>query len=115
MSLAHYPLTMFAVLNSCRAIAYWPQIVSVYRDPGGATAVSLWTWSMFTAANVATVIYALTGLDDAVVAVVFGFNTMGCAAIAALTTYKRCRHRHAFRGQQTGEALIPMVRAWKVT
>jgi len=30
-------------LNAARAIAYWPQIVSIYRDPGRASAVSLWT------------------------------------------------------------------------
>jgi hypothetical protein len=115
MSLANYSLTIFAVLNSARAVAYWPQIVRVYRDQGGATAVSLWTWTVFTAANVATVIYALAGLGDVMVAAVFGLNTVGCAAIVALTTYKRCRHRQPFLGQPTGEGFIPMVRAWRVT
>jgi hypothetical protein len=104
---------MFAVLNSGRAIAYWPQIVSIYRDPGGATAVSLWTWTVFTAANVATVIYALAGLDDVVVAAVFGLNTVGCGAIVALTTYKRSCQRHPFRREQTGDAFMAMVRAWR--
>ena len=93
MSLADYSLTIFVVLNGGRAIAYWPQIVRVYRDPGCATAVSLWTWTVFTAANVATVTYALAALGDVIVAAVFGLNTIGCAAIVALTTYKRCCHQ----------------------
>jgi hypothetical protein len=92
LSVAHYSLTIFVALNVARAIAYWPQIVSIYRDPGCANAVSLWTWIVFTAANVATVIYALGGLEDLIVAAVFAVNAIGCAAIVMLTTYKRCRH-----------------------
>lgn len=93
MSVAHYSLTIFVALNVARAIAYWPQIVSIYRDPGRASAVSLWTWIVFTTANVATVIYALVALGDLIVAGVFGVNAIGCAAIVMLTTYKRCHHR----------------------
>jgi hypothetical protein len=96
VSLVHYSLTIFVILNGARVIAYWPQIVRVYRDPGCATAVSLCTWIVFTGANVATVIYALAELGDVIVAAVFGVNTIGCAAIAMLTTYKRCRHDHPF-------------------
>jgi hypothetical protein len=94
VSLVHYSLTIFVILNGARVIAYWPQIVRVYRDPGCATAVSLFAWIVFTGANIATVIYALAELGDVIVAAVFGVNTIGCAAIAMLTTYKRCRHRH---------------------
>ena len=62
MSVAHYSLTIFVALNAARAIAYWPQIVNIYRDPGRASAVSLWTRTIFITANVATVIYALAAL-----------------------------------------------------
>lgn len=93
LSVAHYSLTIFVALNVARAIAYWPQIVSIYRDPGCASAVSLWTWTVFTAANVATVIYALAALEDLIVAAVFGVNAIGCAAIVMFTTYKRYHHR----------------------
>jgi hypothetical protein len=92
LSVAHYSLTIFVALYVARAIAYWPQIVSIYRDPGGASAVSLWTWIVFTATHVATVIYALAALEDLIVAAVFGVNAVSCAAIVMLTTYKRCRH-----------------------
>jgi hypothetical protein len=93
LSVAHYSLTIFVVLNVARAVAYWPQIVRIYRDPGCAIAVSLSTWIIFAAANVATVIYALAALGDFVVAVVFGVNAIGCAAIVMLTTYKRYQRR----------------------
>lgn len=93
MSVADYSLTIFVALNVARAIAYWPQIVSIHRDPDRAIAVSLSTWIIFTAANVATVIYALMALEALVVAAVFGVNAVGCAAIVMFTAYKRFRHR----------------------
>lgn len=96
LTVGHYSLTIFVALNVARAIAYWPQIVSIYRDPGCASAVSLWTWIVFTAANVATVIHALAALGDLIVAAVFGVNAIGCAAIVIFTTYKRCHHRRRF-------------------
>jgi hypothetical protein len=96
VSLVHSSLTIFVILNGARVIAYWPQIARVYRDPGCATAVSLWTWIVFTGANIATVIYALAELGDVIMAAVFGMNTIGCVAIATLTAYKRCRPHHPF-------------------
>lgn len=92
MSIAHHSLTIFVALNVIRAIAYWPQIVKIYRDPGRASAVSLCTWIVFTGANSATVIYAIVVLDDRIVAAVFGVNAFGCAVIVMFTTYKRCHH-----------------------
>jgi hypothetical protein len=91
MTLADYSMTAFALLNGGRAIAYFPQMIRVYRDPHGAAAVSLVTWALFAAANVATVCYALTVSNDRVVAIVFALNAVGCVAIAALTLVKRMR------------------------
>lgn len=93
LSTAHYSLTIFVAFNVARAIAYWPQIVRIYRDPGRASAVSVWTWIVFTAANAATVIHALAALQELIVAAVFGVNTISCATIVILTTYKRRHHR----------------------
>ncbi len=89
MTLAEYSLAAFAVLNGGRAIAYVPQMVLVYRDPHRATAVSLTTWLLFAAANVATVVYALAVVSDSVVAVVFSLNAAGCIAIVLLIALKR--------------------------
>lgn len=89
MTLAEYSLTAFAVLNGGRSVAYFPQLVRVYRDPHGAAAVSLLTWALFAAANVATVFYALAVSNDHVVAIVFALNAIGCLAIFGATALKR--------------------------
>lgn len=93
MSIADYSLTIFVTLNVARALAYWPQIMCIYRDPGGASVVSLSTWTVFTAAHVATVLFALAGIGNLIVAAVFGANAIGCASIVLLTMYKRYHHR----------------------
>jgi len=60
-----------------------------HRDRNGATAVSLTTWIMFTAANVATVSYALVISRDAIVAAIFALNAFGCLVIAVMTALRR--------------------------
>ncbi len=89
MTLADYSIAAFALLNGGRTVAYFPQMIRVYRDPHGATAVSLLTWALFAAANAATVCYALTVSDDPIIAAVFALNTIGCVAIVGLTASKR--------------------------
>src|SRR5258708_5170240 len=91
MTLAEYSMAAFALLNGGRAVAYFPQMIRVYRDPHGASAVSLLTWALFAAANLATVCYALTVSNDRVVAIVFALNAIGCLAIVGLTAFKRVR------------------------
>ena len=89
MTLADYSMTAFALLNGGRAVAYFPQMIRVYRDPQDAAAVSLVTWTLFAAANVATVCYALTVSNDRTMAIVFALNAIGCLAIVGLTSFKR--------------------------
>jgi hypothetical protein len=89
MTLADYSMTAFAVLNGGRIVAYMPQIMCVYRDRNGAEAVSLMTWAMFTAANLATVSYSLTVSSDVVVASVFALNAACCFAITCLVACRR--------------------------
>jgi hypothetical protein len=89
MTLAEYSMTAFALLNGARVVAYMPQIICVYRDPNGAAAVSLVTWIMFTASNLATVSYALTVSSDLMVAGVFALNALSCLIITALIAMRR--------------------------
>ena len=89
MTLADYSMTAFAVLNGGRIVAYMPQIMCVYRDRNGAEAVSLMTWAMFMAANLATVSYSLTVSSDVVVASVFALNAVCCFAITCLVAWRR--------------------------
>jgi len=89
MTLADYSMTAFALLNGGRIIAYMPQIMCIYRDRNGAAAVSLVTWTMFTAANLATVSYSLTISSDRVVAAVFALNALCCLTITCLIACRR--------------------------
>jgi hypothetical protein len=91
MTLADYSLLAFTLLNGARAIAYLPQIIRIHRDPHGAAAVSVSTWSLFAAANFATTWYALTVFSDNLTACVFAVNAAGCVGIAGLTALKRIR------------------------
>jgi uncharacterized protein with PQ loop repeat len=89
MTLAECSLAAFILLNGARAIAYLPQIIRVHRDRHGASAVSLSTWSLFAAANVATTCYALVVSNDTVTAALFACNAVGCTGIVVLTAIKR--------------------------
>ena len=89
MTLADYSMTAFALLNGGRVLAYMPQILCVYRCRSGAPSVSLTTWLMFTAANLATVSYAITVSSDLVVAGIFALNAAGCLAITSLVALRR--------------------------
>jgi hypothetical protein len=89
MTLAEYSLGAFAVLNAARLIAYFPQALRIYLDVNGARAVSIATWALFAAANLATVSYALTVAEDVLVATVFSLNSVGCLVIVGFTMWKR--------------------------
>ena len=86
---ADYAVAIFAATNMARGIAYIPQIIRVCRDTQGASAVSIWTWLLFVAANVATVFYSMVVSGDTLIAVVFSFNAVGCALIVGLTASRR--------------------------
>jgi hypothetical protein len=89
MTLAEYSFGAFAILNSARVVAYFPQIMCIRGDGHGAKAVSIATWSLFAAANLATVSYALIVANDSAMAIIFALNTLGCVTIVALTAWKR--------------------------
>ena len=89
MTLAEYSMTAFALLNGGRIAAYLPQIMCIYRDRNGAASVSIMTWAMFTAANLATVSYSLSVSGDLIVASVFALNAACCFAITCLVARRR--------------------------
>lgn len=92
MTLAEYSLVAFALLNGGRIFAYVPQMIRIHRDPNGAAAVSITTWSLFAASNVATVCYVVFVAHDWIIATVFTLNSAGCVGIVALTLFKRLAH-----------------------
>jgi hypothetical protein len=94
MTLAEYSFGAFAVLNAARLVGYIPQMLRVHRDRNGAEAVSLSTWCLFAAANLATVSYAHAVANDAAMTIVFSLNAFGCLAIVGLTAWKRIERSH---------------------
>lgn len=93
MTLVDFSIVAFVLFNGARAVAYVPQLIRVYRDPHGAAAVSVSTWMLFSAANVATAWYALSMTDDRLTALLFSINAAGCLAIVGLTSLQRLRYR----------------------
>jgi len=89
MTIADYSVTAFALLNGARVIAYAPQIRCLTRDNSNAAAVSLITWSLFSLANAATVVYALFAINDPLMAGVFALNLLGCLTIVGIIGKKR--------------------------
>lgn len=82
-------ILLFAATNSARVLAYLPQIVALWRDRSGASAVSRLTWGLFTVSNAATAQYALLVLDDGRMAAVFVANTLCSAVILCLAVANR--------------------------
>jgi hypothetical protein len=91
MNWVDFSLTAFILLNGARAVAYLPQLIRIHRDPHGAAAVSISTWGLFAAANVATAWYAFLIFNDRVTAILFAINAVGCIGIVVLTAMKRMR------------------------
>lgn len=102
MTLADYSMTAFALLNGGRVLAYMPQIICICRCHNGAAAVSLMTWVMFTAANLATVAYALTVSSDLLAAGVFGLNALFCFIITALVALRRLARGRLIAASHSG-------------
>jgi hypothetical protein len=82
---------LFTIFNTLRVVSYLPQMYTIARDTGGAAAISYSTWILWTAANGSTAIYSFTNLGDITLAWTNGLNALCCAAVIALTAFKR-RH-----------------------
>jgi hypothetical protein len=82
---------MFTAFNGLRIFSYLPQILRVARDSNGASAISYATWSLWTAANATTGLYAVINLGDRTLAGLNFLNAVCCLAVIGLTAAKR-RH-----------------------
>jgi hypothetical protein len=89
MDLPTVTLALFSFCNFLRVGSYLPQIVRIAMDQEGAKAISYWTWGMWVAANGSTAAYAVVNVTDWVLFAVNLLNTLGCAAVIALTFWKR--------------------------
>lgn len=82
-------LLLFAAFSGLRIFSYLPQIFRVARDPHGASAISYSTWILWTGANIATALYALTNLGDMYLAFVSAVYAACCVTVIFLTMLKR--------------------------
>jgi uncharacterized protein with PQ loop repeat len=88
---AEIAITIFAISNSVRVLAYIPQIARVACDKQGAGAISYATWLLFAVSHSSTVLYAMVVINDIRMAIVFAANMLCCLLIVGLTAYKRAR------------------------
>ena len=77
-------LAAFAACNVLRIAAYFPQMVALVRHPGAARSFSYGTWSLFTAANASTAVYASSVLGDQVLCAVHAISGLCCGVLIVL-------------------------------
>ena len=87
---------IYAVCNVVRLLFYVPQLLAVGRDPLGACAISLSTWTFWTFSHAVTTVYCGMVVCDPLLAAMMLGNTVGSFAIVVLTARKRC----AFEGSR---------------
>jgi hypothetical protein len=89
MELASFTFVAFTFFSSLRIFSYVPQILTIAADKNGASAISYTTWSLWTAANLATALYAAVNLQDQYLTAVSGIYAACCVIVIILTITKR--------------------------
>jgi hypothetical protein len=89
MQMPEITLVLFYAFNALRIAAYLPQILRVANDSDGAKAISYTTWCVWIGANGSTAAYAFVAGPSLPLFVVSVLNALGCAAVVALTAWKR--------------------------
>ncbi|HYM48400.1 MAG TPA: hypothetical protein VES91_07950 [Burkholderiaceae bacterium] len=93
----HSITAIYAVCNVVRLLFYVPQLVAVARDPLGAYAISLSTWTFWSFSHAVTTVYCGAVVDDLLLAGMMLGNTLGSCAVVALTARKRYAHARSRR------------------
>ena len=99
MELPQVTLALFSLFNFLRLGSYLPQIIRVANDTEGAKAISYSTWGVWIGANGSTAAYAVVNITDWALFAVSTLNTLGCAAVLALTVLKRRQLTRAGRAR----------------
>lgn len=104
MTLAALAVFLAGFFNTLRIVSYLPQILKIARDPHGATAISFWTWGLWTAANASTAFYAYVCVHDLGLTAVNSMNAVCCIVVIGLTIWKRRRQRMRERQDPSNSA-----------
>ena len=83
---------VYFLLNTVRVFSYVPQIITVGREKSTARAISLLTWTFWTAANFITGIYASFVVKDTLLSLMSYGNTLGCGIVVGIVLYKRKKY-----------------------
>ena len=114
MELASFTFVAFTFFSSLRIFSYVPQILRIASDKNGAMAISYTTWSLWTAANFATALYAAVNLQDEYLTAVSGISAACCLIVIALTITKRrllpARARPPFDPSEIDRGARPLPR-----
>ncbi len=89
MELSYVTFLVFTLLSSLRVVSYLPQIAKIASDNNGASAISYSTWGLWTAAHIATLLYAAINLHDLYLSAVSGVYAACCICVILLTIKKR--------------------------
>ena len=79
------------LFTSFRIAAHVPQLIAILRDPGGASAVSVGSWTMFAMANSSNAVYAAMLASDGLMWCINLLSAVSCTTIATLAWYKQRR------------------------
>jgi len=91
MTLAQITLAAFTVFSGLRLVSYFPQIYKVARDTNGASAISYFTWVLWTGSHLSTGFYAAINLGDRLLAACSALYALCCIVVIATTAIKRNR------------------------
>lgn len=82
-----------ATFTVLRVAANVPQFIAILRDPGGARAISVGSWSVFAMANGSNGIYAFVMAGDTLMCAINLASACSCGAIATLAWIRQHRAR----------------------
>lgn len=95
MTLTAIAYCLFTIFNSVRVVSYLPQIHRVACDTQGASCISYLTWTMWSAANASTSLYAFVNVGDVMLGLINLLNTVCCLTVIGLAMFKRRQFRRS--------------------
>lgn len=83
--------SLYSITGGALVLYYIPQIIAIYRDKNGASAISVHTWVMWTLYALFSVLYAVVVVHELPFTLVSIGNLIGSAWVLFLTLYKRMK------------------------
>lgn len=81
--------TLYLAAGIMCALAFLPQIRTLWRDRTGAASTNIASWAMFSACNVVTLVYAIQANGDPYFVACSGLCMLGNISVCALAILRR--------------------------